>query len=947
MIILMQPIWLMLLLPLGIVCWLWPLPTRFLNILRIFALTSLVLAMCQPAIELPDRSGTVVVVADRSESMPAGSMTREKEAIDMIQSKMSTRDRLAVVSFGHKAVVERPPQAGEFSGFTAKVGAEASSLADGVESALAMIPNDAPGRVLIVSDGKWTGKDPAAVASKAAGRGIPIDYRFLSRPRVNDLAIRELHTPDTVLPGEAYMVTAWIQVPEDQEIEFKLLNGRRVVASGTREVKAGMTRLLFRDRALTPGTAQYEFTLAGKENDSVPENNVARALVGVRGTKPVLALSNAGAESGLNQLLVKGDVEVLAAKGKEVRWSLEQLSQFSGILIENVMASDIGTPGMEAIATWVEQTGNGLMMTGGKKSYAPGGYFGSPLERILPVSMEMRREHRKMNLAIVVALDRSGSMAASVGGGQTKMDLANLGTAQVLDLLGPSDEIGVIAVDSSPHVIVELDTVANNKAERGTILSIDSMGGGIFVYKALVAASEMLLNADAETKHIILFSDAADSEQPGNYQDLLSKAEEAGITVSVIGLGTPTDTDAQLLEDIAKLGRGNIYFTDQPTELPRIFAQDTFTVARSTFVEEQTGLKVTAGISSIGGRSSWKPPAIGGYNLTYLRPEANIAIATVDEYDAPVVAGWQAGSGRVLCYTGEADGKWAGPITKWTDAGDFYATMIRWIAGEQKPLPEEMLVTQEVRDGVNYVQLHLDPEREKDPFQGLPEVRVLHGVPGVTPGKQSLTMDWKNADQLEVVLPLRGRETMLATVAIPGLKPQTMPPVCLPYSPEFAPDQPNRGKSTLEQIAAATGGNERLDLPAIWETLVAQPQYIDVAVWLIVAGLLAFLLEVFQRRTGLISFAGRPGQMEMEATPAGVPAATIGKPSLIDVLKPKPKPKPVARKRKTGRDSRPRPITDSASKAGSGRSAKPKEQGAGQINAMREAMKRAKQRRGD
>ncbi len=71
----------------------------------------------------------------------------------------------------------------------------------------------------------------------------------------------------------------------------------------------------------------------------------------------------------------------------------------------------------------------------------------------MPVSMELRNEHRKLSLAIVVAMDRSGSMAAPAGtGGKKKMDLANQGAAQVLDLLGPMDEFGCLAIDTDrPH----------------------------------------------------------------------------------------------------------------------------------------------------------------------------------------------------------------------------------------------------------------------------------------------------------------------------------------------------------------------------------------------------------------------------------------------------------------------------------------------------------------
>ena len=131
---------------------------------------------------------------------------------------------------------------------------------------------------------------------------------------------------------------------------------------------------------------------------------------------------------------------------------------------------------------------------------------------------------RKLQTAIVVVLDRSGSMSMGVSGGKTKMDLANLGTAQVLDLLSPTDEFGVIAVDSSPHIILKLASAdkQQNAFFRNKILGIQSMGGGIYVYDALEATARMLQQAKAANKHVILFSDAQDSEQPGNYKQLVA-----------------------------------------------------------------------------------------------------------------------------------------------------------------------------------------------------------------------------------------------------------------------------------------------------------------------------------------------------------------------------------------------------------------------------------------
>ena len=41
----------------------------------------------------------------------------------------------------------------------------------------------------------------------------------------------------------------------------------------------------------------------------------------------------------------------------------------------------------------------------------------------------------------------------------------------------------------------------------------------------------MILPAKAGTKHIILFADAADAEEPGDYKTLVDKCQKAGITV--------------------------------------------------------------------------------------------------------------------------------------------------------------------------------------------------------------------------------------------------------------------------------------------------------------------------------------------------------------------------------------------------------------------------------
>lgn len=865
-----SPGWLLAALPLLVTLRLWRVPSRLVERLRLAVGLLAILAMARPALRLPSRAGTVVVLVDRSASMPSQADAAAKEAIARLQKSKPDQSRLAVVSFGETATVELAPGAGRFDSFTARVGAEGSDVAHALATALALVPRGAPGRVLLLSDGRATGPSPLPAAFEAAGRRIAVDTRLVERPATNDLAVDRIEGPDVVSPGEGFLVTAWIDAPAAQDATYELRRDGRPLARGTRAVAAGLTRLVFRDLAERPGAQAYELRVQGSSPDPVPENDTARLLVGVRGRAPLLLLTPRP-DGGLARLLTTGGVAVDAARPEDADLSLAGLARHAGVLLEDVPADRLGGAALGTLAAWVKDGGAGLMMTGGRTSYGPGGYFRSPLDPLLPVSMELRQEHRKLALSMVVVMDRSGSMAATAGGGRTKMDLANLGAAQVLELLSAQDEFGVIVVDSIPHTIAPLEKVEDRPAVRTRILSVESMGGGIFVYEGLFAAARMMEKATAGTRHILLFADAADSEEPGEYKMLLEKLRGAGITVSVIGLGTKADPDAGLLEDIAKRGDGRVFFTNQPDELPALFAQDTFIAARSTFVEEATPFRFTAGLTTLTGRAIGVPPPLGGFNLCYLRPGATLAAVTKDDYEAPVVATWQAGAGRVACYTGEADGKTTGAMGTWPETGPLLASLARYTLGDGAGLPAGLLVRQRPGSGHVTIELESDPD-EPAATAALgagerPEVTALRGRPGSPPQVTRTRLEPGADGVLRAELPIHGSETLLASVEAAGRR-VALAPVCLPYAPEFRRPGPESGAPLLARLAALTGGVERADLGSIWKDLRREPRMIDLAPALFLLSALLLLLEVLERRTAVLSAWGALERRPRTAKPA-------------------------------------------------------------------------------
>src|SRR5688500_18695620 len=106
---LLNPMWLVLALPLTLVFFVWRPRSRLLRVLRIALLTSIVLAMCELAITWRSRVGTVVVVADRSLSMPQQADALQQEVTRLVESSRPSDSALGVVSFGRDARVELAP----------------------------------------------------------------------------------------------------------------------------------------------------------------------------------------------------------------------------------------------------------------------------------------------------------------------------------------------------------------------------------------------------------------------------------------------------------------------------------------------------------------------------------------------------------------------------------------------------------------------------------------------------------------------------------------------------------------------------------------------------------------------------------------------------------------------------------------------------------------------
>ena len=825
------------------------------GVLRAAAYALVLLALARPATETSRRNGTLVVVADRSASIAPSDLASQGKLISAASSRMRGDEKLGVISFGATAEIEQTPQSAAFSAFSTDPEHDGSDIDSALDAALGLIEPDATGRIVLLTDGRYTGDNPlSGAAARAFARGIPIDYRLSEAGGHADTSIAHLDAPLHVADGAAVLATAWISSPSAQTVEYVLRRGGVPIFKGKRQIPAGLSPMTFRDDVPIKGVASYDIAITPeRELDARQENNRARFIVSGGAGRPLLVIP-ASPESRLHDALASGGVSVVTAEPEEVDWTPSGLAGYSGIVVENRRADEIGSAALSAVASWVEVAGGGFALTGGRNSFGAGGYYRSPIEKALPVSMELRNERRKFSVAVAVALDRSGSMSLPAGGGRTKMDLADIATADVVDMLAPSDEVSVFAVDCEAHEVLPLMPAEEAQSKRGKILGIKSEGGGIFVYNALVAALKSLEKSKATVKHVILFADAADSEEPGDYATLLDVAAHAGITVSVIGLGRNTDCDAVLLEDIASLGHGMCAFSEDPHEIPRLFAQDTITVARSAMVTNPVLPVFTSALPQFTDINLSGAPALGGYNLTYLQ-QGGIAIAVSDdENQAPLLSIRSYGAGRTLAFTGEADGEHTGPFGKWPGSGAFYSALARSVAGPDNATAAGFMIVTRPVDGGLEISAYADSgDKSALAGEGL-ALKVMRSMPGMGTSVDETRLSWKAADVQSAMIPVSGSETVLPVIILPDGGTRPLPPYRLPYSAEFRPDD-GEGAELLAKIASLTGGARVADVASAWDRMGYGRSRVEWAPWLYVAAAFFFLLVVVERRTGWIAGA--------------------------------------------------------------------------------------------
>lgn len=810
---------------------------RKISVITLRSLVFIIVIMLLSGISftrVSNRSTTLFVV-DSSDSM-----LDKNEASLFIKSalkEMGRYDEAGIVNFGENTAIEvLPTKKPIFDEIQTKINPSFTNIEKALLMAQSLMPWDHKKRLVLITDGRENSGDVIKQVKQMRTKGYVIDVYPSYQQIDKEVQLDEIKVPESVHLNEQFKIEVTVKSNIETQAVLSMYSDRTITVQKKVVLNKGVNKFAFSDKAVNGGMSSYRVEIQA-DMDTLSQNNSMSSFTYVK-DKPKILIIQEYEEAGrqLKKILEK-DMDVTVLNAEQIPAEMSEMLKYDAFVLSNVSAESLNSKFLENLEIVVNHQGKGLLVTGGDRSFGPGGYYKTPLEKILPVNMDVKPKEEEPNLALLLVIDKSGSMSSS-DYGISKMELATEAAIRATEVLNENDMIGVIAFDDALKWVVKPQSIDDLKAVQDAIGTIRA-GGGTQILPPLEEAYNSIKELDTKLKHIILLTDGQ-AEKEG-YESVIEGLRENGITLSTVGVGR--GADHMLMKALAYGGMGRYYQTDEFSDIPSIFTKEVFLAGKKYLTNRVFSPELYSNSEILNGID--KVPQLEGYVATAPKDTANIIF--VSDEGEPVLASWQYGLGRTVAWTSDAQGMWTYDWMRWENSPKFWKNIISWIV--QQDLSKGYTIESKIEGQEGIITVKAD---KKDEFMTANDIRGnLVGPDGdiqeiklipYAPGEYRGSFKGDKSGLYIADITLSGAEGSVERISS-GM--------VIPYSKEY--DLIGQSNNELIKKIAYEGGGRVLENPAqvFRGELPLAEGVIDVSRPLFIALLILFLMDTALRRLNI------------------------------------------------------------------------------------------------
>lgn len=636
--------------------------------LVVIVLSILAFAGLEFRYQIPNEKNEIILLVDVSDTEAWAKEKRENFIQEVLDDCKHDGFNVGIVTFGFDQEYAVPLTHEIETVYNSYLNAtlpdtSATNIAGALEYTKTLFNHPETSKIVLITDGKETDKQMTSVVRAIAAQGTKIDVAYIgSNYGASDIQILGVEYPNHYInQNEECTITLQVQSSVETTATFELYdNGEIGGLEGQKTVtlKPETQPITFKHKFMGEGLHEMRFSIVDTTKDTLANNSQYTSYIYIDTFNEILIIEKQeGTSTALVEMLnaeneVPYQVTIKGIGSQDLPYEVDELRKYDQIIMNNISNKSLPDGFVKNLHAYVADYGGGLFTVGGDEAYSRKDMYGTAYQEMLPV----QAIDYTPPVAVMLVIDRSGSMAEEDNYGNNMLDWAKAGAFSCIDLLTERDYIGIMTLDTTEATILDLTPQPQRSRIASAINSITEAGGGTVLTSAVDRAGKALRTVNVARRHIIVITDGGVSDMPEHYENVIKGyREENGTTLSIVGVNmstSPSDVIYKNMKQAAEWGGGQLYVTTADQLIHRI--GEDLTAPAIKQVNHETFNPIATNLSS----PLWKNVGFGtdvernrvdttlnGFYGVKARPEAEMVM--VGNYNIPIYAQWEYGNGMV------------------------------------------------------------------------------------------------------------------------------------------------------------------------------------------------------------------------------------------------------------------------------------------------------------